>query len=214
MRRLDIRAGTKFGRLSVISEAESRTNKRRYRAFDCLCDCGNRCVVNLPSLRSGNTKSCGCLQLDRATKHNFSSRKGSHPVYRCWNMMLQRCQNIKCTGYENYGGRGISVCEQWQNFENFAADMLATWEQGLSIERIDNDGNYNPSNCKWATRSEQMRNQRVRGKVPFRGVYVNRQGKFAAQVTLLSGKKKYLGSFDTPEEASSVVESFEVQNED
>ncbi len=103
------------------------------------------------SLKSGNTKACGCLH----KTHGMSE----HPLYSVWGQMKERCQKPTNQAYKNYGGRGISVCERWESFENFLFD-IGIPPKGLTLERMDNDGNYEPGNCKWATRSEQRANQR------------------------------------------------------
>jgi len=129
-----------------------------------------------------------------------------HPIYRAWKNMKGRCQNPNIPEYPNYGGRGIQVCAQWQSFINFRDDMLDTWETSLMLERIDNEGNYEPDNCKWATRTEQNLNQRPHKKSSNLPIGVRPNGKgFQAQISIAK-QKKYLGTFDTPEEASFAFE--------
>jgi hypothetical protein len=113
--------------------------------------------------------------------------------------MKSRCSNPKDKGYKDYGGRGIKVCDRWQDFVNFMKDMLPTWQPGLSIDRKDNEGDYTPDNCRWATDSEQERNKRVKGKIPFKGVSSG-GNRFRAQIRI-KGKLVHLGYFDTAEEA-------------
>src|SRR6266496_181615 len=156
--------GKKFGRLFVESKAPS---KYKTSYWNCRCDCGVTKTVQSSALIQGATKSCGCLQREMVTarkfKHGHNTRANgalSSRTYQSWLSMIQRCtnQNLKC--YKYYGGRGITVCERWrQSFENFIEDM-GERPPGLSLERINNDGHYEPSNCKWATRAEQHRNQR------------------------------------------------------
>ena len=130
-----------------------------------------------------------------------------HPMYQSWCAMKSRCNNPNDKGYKHYGGRGIKICERWLIFENFMADMLPTWKPGLSLDRYpNNDGNYEPGNCRWATDSEQERNKRVRGAIPYKGVYWNKSdNKFMARIKI-NGKRKYLGLFNSAEEAGKAYE--------
>ena len=151
--------GLQFERLEV--QARAANGKGGHPQWLCKCDCGNEVIVNGQSLRKGRTKSCGCLnqenRIAKATKHGMAKRPG----YHSWANMKDRCFNENNIGYRYYGGRGITVCESWLDFETFWADMGATWQEGLEIDRIDNGGNYEPGNCRWATPVENVSNRNI-----------------------------------------------------
>ena len=156
MKKIDL-TGRRFGRLVVVGEA-GRT-KRGKITWECLCDCGKTTVIIGDNLRSGNTLSCGCYGREVVRYANTTHGMARTREYNIWEGMKNRCQNKTHPDYPNYGGRGIKVCSRWMSFENFFFDMGVS--HGLSIDRINNDGNYEPSNCRWATASEQNLNRRI-----------------------------------------------------
>jgi hypothetical protein len=162
--------GLRFGRLVVLSEAEkyvSPGGKELRRVF-VRCECGNEFTATLNSIKRGLSASCGCYRTELAigsAKHGHARKGRPSKEYKTWAGMIERCENPNATKYPIYGGRGISVCAEWRkSFETFLSDMGKKLSPDLSIDRIDVDGNYEPGNCRWATRSEQMRNQRPRRK--------------------------------------------------
>lgn len=150
--------GKKFGRLTVLEF--DRVTPYQAIMWKCKCDCGEEVSVRSTHLTTGKTQSCGCLARDKAKENRTTHGLHDHPLYDIWHGMQQRCYNSKSQSYNRYGARGIRVCEEWlesfTNFYNWA--MRKGYRPGLSIERIDNDDNYDPGNCKWATSEEQNQN--------------------------------------------------------
>jgi hypothetical protein len=155
---LDI-TGLKFDRLTVIKFVEIKKN---FAYWLCKCDCGNEKIIRGVHLRGKQIRSCGCLQIEKATKHNKSRTK----LYRVWKSMIARCYNNKNHAYADYGGRGIKVCDEWLNsFETFLKDMGEKPTIKHSIDRINNNANYCKENCKWSTKKEQSLNKRNSFKI-------------------------------------------------
>lgn len=149
--------GIKFGKLTAIKY--SHKDKYRKTHWTCQCDCGRMIAPDRGSLVSGNTTSCGCTRGLHLKTHGCSLGKRT-PEYNSWACMKQRCDNPKNPNYKYYGERGIKVCKRWKSFENFIEDMGVKPDQGMSIERINNNRGYCKSNCKWATAKEQSNNKR------------------------------------------------------
>lgn len=160
-------SGKRFGRLVVVGRGPNGASGRV--SWSCRCDCGSNTVKAGNNLYSGNTRSCGCLstEVKRAPKkHGHAHIHRRSAEYKIWMAMLHRCQD---TDNPDYGGRGISVCDRWRDFSNFYADMGKRPRRTDTIERENNDGNYELRNCIWATRKTQSRNRRSNRIVEYRG---------------------------------------------
>lgn len=151
-------SGQRFGRLTVLDKANDRMKNGAVR-WICRCDCGKSATVSGQSLRNGVSTSCGCFHREALTARNLTHGKTRSRVYRAWANMIQRCRNPKSSHWREYGERGISICERWQCFANFYADM-GDPPNGTTLDRIDVNGNYEPLNCRWVTQSMQVGNRR------------------------------------------------------
>ena len=161
--------GERFGRLVAVEYA-GKTYDSRHQ-FLCKCDCGKETVVLEKHLRNGNTQSCGCFKRDAGLAANTTHGQSKTRLYRIWAGLRSRCNNPNDKKFKDYGGRGITVCQEWQNgFESFATWALANgYSEDLTIERKDVNGNYEPSNCLWITSKEQADNKRTSVVITFNG---------------------------------------------
>lgn len=207
-KRIELQEGQRFGRLTVIKELPFKVSDKGVinRYFLFRCDCGSEISVSFNSARTGNTQSCGCLQMERTsnatTKHGLYGTR----VYREWFSVKERCYNKNYKDYVYYGGRGIVMYDEWINspllFGNYCMTLEGWDNNSLSLDRINNDGNYEPGNLRFATKTTQARNQRLRknNKTGYTGVFrftlSNGDERFIAKIN-----NKYLGLFKTIQEA-------------
>ena len=193
----------KFGRLVVLEEAGR--DKHGKVLWKCQCQCSEKSIVTIcsNSLRTKHTQSCGCVQKEYAkkekyVKHGQARKSSKNPIYHIWIAMFNRCYNPNNQAYHNYGGRGIRVCDRWpgeNGFQNFYEDIGKYRKEGTTLDRINNDGDYEPSNCRWTTWEKQQQNTRSKG------YHLNkRNGKYLSKIRV-NKKTIYLGHFNTPEEA-------------
>ena len=160
--------GKKYNRWTILKY--EGTNHLKKSQFLCRCDCGKEKIIVLGNLKTGQSKSCGCLN-DEKRKGNTRSKKHGMSFsreYSTWRAMLDRCENKTYREYPDYGGRGIKICERWHDFNNFYADM-GERPEGTTLDRIDNNGNYEPSNCRWATAKTQSNNRRSNTLITYNG---------------------------------------------
>lgn len=181
--------GKRFGRLVVIEHAGRNANKRQI--WKCLCDCGATHVADSAALTRANTRSCGCYLKERITKHGGTGKAS----YNTWRAMMRRCYSPNDKDYQRYGARGITVCGAWHTYTAFVADMgEPTGAQ--TLDRIDLNGSYTPSNCRWASPATQARNTRVKSnKSGHRGIWAVKPGMWLAYIS--AGRKKYYGKCRT-----------------
>ena len=148
-----VKAGNKYGRLTAIKFSHYDKKYNQYWLFEC--DCGNKKATRANKVKKGIIRSCGCLSIEKATKHGMSKTR----TYRSWEAMKRRCLSPKATRYEDWGGRGITVCKKWMKFENFYKDM-GNRPKNKTLDRKDNNLKYCKSNCRWASSSDQAKNRR------------------------------------------------------
>ena len=193
--------------LGMLYANSNSKQKRRYGIFKC--ECGKEFKAQIANIKSKHTVSCGCMTHENSKKHG----QRGHEIYHVWKNIKSRCLNPKNKAYINYGARGISICNRWLDINNFIEDMYPTYIKGLSIDRINNDGNYEPSNCRWTNRTVQQRNTRKlqkNNKTGYRGVY-KVKNKFSARIGV-NYKHIHLGYFFTKEEAAKAYDKYVKDN--
>lgn len=168
MKPITFQVGDRFGRLVVTSEILIKLPNGRL-GYHCLCDCGNQIATRAVQLKSGKTRSCGCLASEQTVARNFRHGSSHDTCYHIWKAMIDRCGNPNNRAYHRYGGRGIRVCDSWlKSPDAFIRDMGDRPENG-TLERIDNNKGYCPDNCKWATRRQQSRNREAIHRLTYNG---------------------------------------------
>ena len=201
--------------LGMMYPTDKSSQKTRYGLY--LCSCGKKFKAIVKNVKNNATRSCGCYHIKRAKESNIKHGLARHRLYDVWNQMMQRCYRKTHKAYKNYGGRGITICEEWLNdfkaFYDWA--MENGYKKGLTIDRTNNDGNYEPSNCRWVYRDIQNRNKRIiqsNNKSGYKGVSFNKkQKKFMSQITVDS-KVIYLGVFNDAKDAGEAYDSYIIKN--
>lgn len=192
---------------------ETSNKKVRYGIYKCYC--GNEFKTRIQSVKQNKTKSCGCLHKEKALIFNTKHGLSSHVLFGTWSGMIQRCTNKIHMYYNDYGGRGITVCERWLNVANFIEDMLPTFQKGLTLDRKDNDRGYSKDNCRWVENKIQHRNTRkIRSTNTsgYRGVsFYNLCNKWYSRICV-DYKNIYLGRFNTAIEAARAYDDYIIKN--
>ena len=203
--------------LGYLYPTESSKRKHRYGLYKCGF-CGNEFRTQINNVKNGNTKSCGCYTKRRASETHKTHGLWSTKLYRIWASIKDRTLNPKNKHYLDYGGRGITICDDWKNdfksFYDWAMSNGYEEDKGLSIDRIDNDGNYCPENCRWTTQTIQTRNQRIykNNKSGYKGVsYFKRYGNYQAYICIKS-KQIHLGLYPTAVEGAIVYNNYIIEN--
>jgi len=158
--------GKQFSDWSVLHRTE---NIGAQAAYLCRCKCGVERSVRSSQLAKGHSTGCGCARANRLGDRVRKHGKSKHPLYGTWRSMRERCRSPNHFAYHRYGGRGIKVCERWNDFDAFLGDVEPTWRPGLTLDRIDNDGDYTPENVRWRTPKEQSANKAFNRRITFRG---------------------------------------------
>lgn len=199
--------------LGIRRPKETSKYKRRFGLY--RCSCGIEFEAMQEKVKSRHTKSCGCLLKKVSSTLHKTHGMSQHPLFKTWQNMINRCHNHKTKYFENYGGRGIIVCKRWYDPRNFIEDMYPTYKDGLTLDRENNDGNYERSNCKWDTPLVQSRKSRIlrsTNKSGYRGVSIHKKSlKWTAQITV-NYKQIHLGSFDTAKEGAKAFNDYIDEN--
>lgn len=202
--------------LGMLFPKENSNKKKRYGIYKCYC--GNEFKAPSYSINIGKTKSCGCLQRQTITNRNILNATHNltrHRLYKTWNNMIRRCSNSKNKDYKHYGERGITVCNEWLDINNFINDMYPTYKEGLTLDRENHLGNYEKSNCRWTTKNIQSQNTkkiRINNTSGYRGVHWHKRlNKWNAKISV-NKKDIHLGYFDTALESAQIYDKYIIDN--
>lgn len=193
--------------LGMLYPGETSSYKKRYGLYRCAC--GKEFKTQIASVKNGNTKNCGCTRNKNKITHGLTN----HSLYNIWFNMIDRCNNENSNNYKNYGTRGIGVCDRWLKLENFINDMYSGFEYGLTLDRIDVNGNYEPDNCRWVDRKVQQRNQRKlrnTNSSGYRGVDF-KHNRWRAQISI-NYKRIHLGYFNTALDGALAYDNYIINN--
>lgn len=199
--------------LGMLYPKYNSKRKARYGIYKCFC--GNEFKTQISKIKNKHTKSCGCVKEINRLKSTVTHNLSKHVLFNTWNHMIDRCYNIKSKSYKNYGSRGISVCSRWLSVENFIEDMYPTFKVGLTLDRINVNGNYEPLNCRWATNFTQSRNTRKlisTNTSGYRGVTFHKRDKIYSSSICVNYKKNHLGNFNTAIEAANAYDHYIIDN--
>jgi hypothetical protein len=199
--------------LGILFTNDTSKQKRHFGLYKCQC--GNEFITLFSSTKNGHTNSCGCYNKSIIKVVSITHGLRYHRIYNTWKNMVARTTSPKKYNFNNYGGRGIIVCARWKNVAYFIEDMYPSYQEGMSIDRINNDGNYEPSNCRWTTKCIQSRNTKIirpNNTSGYRGVSFDKhRGLWSCQITINS-KSKYLGRFNTALDAAKAYDKYVIDN--
>jgi len=206
-----MRAGERYGAWTILSDPFEKGNQGKRRRIRARCDCGTEKVVDVSNLRSRKSRSCGCAQRKHSTRGRIYHGLSDTRLYKIWRAMVRRCMNPNSPGYGGYGGRGITVCEEWLDFPSFCKWAMGSgYSDVLELDRVDTNKGYCPGNCRFTTRTIQCQNRRKQSNNTsgYIGVSLSkRTGRFRAEAWP-SGSHVVLGEFDTAIEAAKVRDAF------
>ena len=199
--------------LGMQYPTDKSLKKKRYGLYKCYC--GNEFKTIVQGVKCGNTTSCGCYRSSRALESNTKHNLTHHRLYNTWKMMMHRCNNPKTINYKDYGARGIKVCDRWHNVSNFIEDMYPTFKDGLTLDRINPNGNYEISNCRWTTDAVQSRNTKklqINNTSGYRGVHYNTAEKIWKAQIKVNSTTICLGRYDNPLECALIYDKYIIDN--